>query len=385
MKLKSYVKNLLKDVLSSNSFDYYPDAVIIMDSSSNITFWNERAQQIFGYTQEEMIGRNIAILFDSEIEKIFECVETQKIQVLSSKNHLNEDIFVEISCITIPQEDKTIITARDVTNSQKVIQKLLVEYEASEKINSNKNRFIVSLSSDLKTPLHSLIGFSQGLLDSICGELNEKQAKYVTIINKNANNLLDMVDNLLELSNLEADKPDLNLKVFDLIRTLNPMCEKFKQIAENKSLQFEADFHDIVKRNVYSDETMLCRILLNVLENAVKFTEMGSVRLKILHPDIEIFKGQGLETPENFNDKSYLLFKVTDTGIGLSNDETSVIFDEYSQNYRNSIRKYGGTGLKLALTRKMLIALGGTIWVESEPGQGSTFSFIIPIENQAKT
>lgn len=149
-------------------------------------------------------------------------------------------------------------------------------------------------------------------------------------------------------------------------------------------MEFDTDFNDIVKKNIFSDENMLSRVLLNVLENAVKFTDTGSIRIKVLHPDIETLKSHRFDIPENFNDKSYLLFKVTDTGIGISEEDASLIFEEYSQSDRTLARKYGGTGLKLALTKKILTSLRGNIWLESEPGQGSTFNFIIPTEKLSK-
>lgn len=376
MKLKSLIKNFLP----ANNLDYYPDGVIIIDSLQNITLWNKKAGEIFGYTRQEMAGRNIAILFDAETEKINEAAKHGKIMVLSSKNSLDEPIFVEVACKVLPGRENIMLALRDVTKNQKVIEKLLIEYETASKINNNKSKFIVGLSGDLKTPLHSLIGFSQGLLDGVCGKLTEKQAKYVAIINKNANNLLDIIDTLLELSAVEAGSVETGPKVFDVVKTLNLICGKIRQNAEKKGLQFETDFNDIVRKNIYSDEAMLSRVLASVLENAVKFTEIGSVRIKVLHPDIEILKNQGMEMPQNFNDRSYLMFQVTDTGIGLSEEDMSFVFDEYSRTDRSLVKKYGGTGIKLALAKKTLALLGGAIWVESEPGQGSTFSFIIPAE-----
>jgi len=376
MKLQSLIKNFILP----NDSDYYPDALVVIDNQNNITCWNKKAVEIFGFSKEQMMGRNIAILFDSETEKIHECCKNNRTAVLASKNNLYEIIYVEISCKIIPDQKKILITLRDVTKNQKVMEKLLIEYETATKINNNKNKFIVGLSTDLKNPLHSLIGFSQGLIDGVCGELTDKQEKYVSIINKNANNLLDIVNDFLELSSLEAGNTEFNMKTFDVVKTLNTICEKIRPESEKKGLQFDSDFNDIVKKNIYSDENMLTLVITAVAENAVKFTEMGSVRVKVLHPDLEILKNQGLEVPENYNDKSYLLFKVTDTGIGLSEEDMGMIFDEYSQTYRTLAKKYGGTGLKLALTRKILCALNGTIWLESEPGQGSTFNFAIPIE-----
>lgn len=374
------IKTLIRSFLPVYNFNYLPDGVIIIDQFNNILSWNKKAEEIFGYTKEEMVGRDIAILFDQDIDKIYDSLLTKKTCVLPSKTSSNDDIFVELASKSFEKHKKIIISIRDVTKHQDVIKKLLVEYETAKKINNNKSRFLVGLSSDLKTPIHSLIGFSQGLLDGVCGELTEKQAKYVSIISKNSNNLLELVDNLLDLSAIEIGNIDYNYRVFDLMKTINTISAKVQHLAEAKGLRLEVDLNDLVKKNVYSDENILTKILLNILENAVKFTEIGSVRLKVLHPDEETFKTQCIPMPDEFNDKTYLLFQITDTGIGLTEDEKSIIFDEYSQTDRTIARKYGGTGLKLALARKMLSELDGYIWVESEQGQGSTFSFIIPIE-----
>lgn len=373
------LKNILKDNLLLNRFNNYPDGVIVIDRLDNIVCWNDRAHLIFGYNQGEMTGRNIEILFDGQAEKIHESAKTQKPVVLCSKNNQDEEIFVEVSCRLLARRKETLLTVRDVTNNHKVIEKLLVEYEIASKISNNKNKFIVGLSSDLKTPIHSIIGFSQGLLDGVCGDLNEKQSKYISVINRNANGLLDLIDNLLQLSGIEAGNIELNYRVFDIIKTIYQACDRVRAVAEKKGLDFEVDVSDIAKKNVYSDENMVYRVLLNILENAVKFTESGSVHLKALHPDVETAQIHGIKVEEDYNDRSYLMFRVTDTGIGLAMTDMSVIFDEYSQGDRTIARRYGGTGLKLALSKKILASLNGVIWAESEAGQGSTFSFIIPV------
>jgi hypothetical protein len=376
MVIRSFVRRFS---LVSN-LNNYPDAVIVIDYLNNIKHWNQLASDIFGYTEAEIKGRNIALLFDNEAEKIYKCIKDNSTQVIAAKNYTDYDIYVEISCKDLKKHQLIFITARDVTRNQKVIEKLLIEYEKASKISQNKSLFIASLSNNLKSPVHSVIGFSQGLIDGICGELNEKQLKYVSIINKNANSLLDVVDNLLDLSKMETDLVEADMKVFDVIRTIGVISDKIRIKAEKKNLQFDVDLNDIVKKNIYSDENMLSRVILNVLENAVKFTEMGSIRLKAIHPDIETVKNLGLEINFEFTDKSFLLFSVTDTGIGISEEEITGIFDEYHQTDRNMAKKYGGTGLQLAITKKILALLGGVIWVESEIGQGSTFNFIIPIE-----
>ncbi len=376
MKLDSLIKNFS----FINNFNNYPEAVILIDYSDNILQWNKKACEIFGYTREEMMGRNIAILFDEETEKIHESVKTGKAFVISSKNKADQSLFVDISCGELIKKQKIIVTARDVTRNQRVIEKLLMEYEKASKISVYKSSFITGLSNDFKTPVHSLIGFSQGLLDGICGELNEKQLKYVTIMNKNANSLLELITDFLELSRLESSHIETDIKGFNLVTTINQIIERLQSRIASKGLQLEVDLNDLTRKNVYSDEGLFSKVLTTVLENAVKFTEIGSIRLKIMHPDLELLKFQGIAPPQEFTDKSYTLFTVTDTGIGISEEEKAVIFDEYKQTDRIGAKKHGGTGLKLALVQKILSHLGGAIWLESDLGQGSTFSFVIPVE-----
>jgi signal transduction histidine kinase len=236
------------------------------------------------------------------------------------------------------------------------------------------------LSHELRTPVHSIIGFSQALLDGISGKLAEKQEKYVSIVSKNATSLLTLLNNILDLSKIEAGKMEFNFKNFDVIQLINSVTEITEHFAEDKKLAFSVDLSDVVRRNIYSDENMLRQVLLNILNNAVKFTEIGSVNIKVLHPDLEFLKSHGVTVPFDSTDKSYLMFSVTDTGIGISDEDSKNIFDEYRQFDRSASKKYGGTGLGLAITKKILNNLGGSIWVESEYSQGSTFSVVIPVD-----
>lgn len=379
------INSIVGKISSINNFNNYPDAVIIIDSLNNIKQWNKKACEIFGYNQKEIFGRNIAIIFDSEVEKFQEALKSGQVVVVSAKNSSDEDIFVEISCKDLSKKKKILITARDVTRNQKVIENLLYEYEKAVKISTQKNNFITGLSNEFKAPIHSFLGFSQGLLDQLCGELNEKQFKYVSIMNKNANSLLNLVNDFLELSRLEKEDFTCESKVFDLPETINQVCEKLKIRAEAKGLQFIINTENLSKKNIYSNSEFLGKIIFNLVENAVKFTETGYITIKVQPPEENFVKKRGLRINESFSAKSWLLFSITDTGIGISQEDIDLIFDEYSNLERNLAKKHGGTGFKLALTKKMVSCLGGVIWVDSEPSQGSIFSFAIPVERPANT
>ncbi len=379
------LKTLFKAVRSYECYRDFPDAVIVISYSQNVRFWNKRAKKIFGYTENEILGKNIGLIFSEDSEKIGTVIGKDKPIIFSARTKDDREIFVEISCLDIKENEDILVCVRDVSKNQKILEKLLLEYENSHKIIKNKSSFIADLSNDLRTPMHSIIGFSQALIDGLGGDLNEKQMKYATIIDKNSNCLLALLNNILDLSKIEAGKMEFNFKHFDVIQLIHAVLEQMTPLLKDKKIELSSDLSDIVKRNIFSDENLLRQVLLNILNNAVKFTESGSISLKVMHPDLEFLDYQRIEVPPEYTDKSYLMFSVTDTGIGIAESELNKIFDEYRPIDKNISKKYGGTGLSLAITRKILSELGGIIWVESEQTQGSTFSFIIPVERPKTT
>jgi PAS domain S-box-containing protein len=360
--------------------EVYPDAIIIINAFNDIIGWNRKAEGIFGYVDSEIIGRNISILFDIDVEKIHTSLYEKSSQILIVKNRNGDDLIVEISCNEFNNAGKTIISVKDVTKSQKVIEKLLLEYEKTSKIAKNKNGFIAAYSNDLKNPIHSIISFSQGMIDGVCGQINEKQEKYISIINKNANNLLTLLENMIILSKIEADQVQLEYKVFDITELVESVKNDISHLIQEKNISFDIDFSALERKNIYSDESILRQIILNLCTNAVKFTDIGQIKIVITHPDMETVKNAGLQPIHYFTDKSYILFSVSDTGIGISEEDQQIIFDEYNQSGKTMTKKYGGTGLGLAITKKLTTILGGNIWAKSKFSQGSTFSFIIPTE-----
>lgn len=374
------IKTLFKGTGNFDVFDNFPDAVIVINYQKNITFWNKSAREMFGFTKREVLGRSIGIIFTDEADQIYKNLTDNKSSILCARTKLNQELFVEITCVDSEFREETIISARDVTKNQKIIEKLLLKYEEASKISQNKSSFIASLSHELRTPMHSIIGFSQALLDGLGGTLSEKQEKYISIVSRNANGLLALLNSILDLSKIEAGKMDFNFKTFDVVHLINTVAETINPLVEEKKLDFSMDLSDIVKKNIFSEENMLRQVLLNVLTNAVKFTESGCISLKVVHPDLEFVKLQGIDVPGEYTDKSFLLFSVSDTGIGIAEEDINNIFDEYRQFDRSISKKFGGTGLGLAICKKILNELDGIIWAESELGQGATFSFIIPVE-----
>lgn len=379
------LKTLIKNISNRNITDIYPDAVIIINALNEIVGWNSKSESVFGYVESEIIGRNIAILLDNSIDKIHLSHYEKTSQILNAKTRKGKDIIVEISCSDLKKDGKTLIALRDITKSQSVIEKLLTEYEKASKIAKSKKGLIALYSTELKNPIHSIISFSEGILDGICGTIDEKQHKYISIINNNANNLLTLTENMIYMSRIETDAVKPEYKVFNADELIESVKNDIAHLFEGKKISFEIDLKDLERKSIYSDETLLRQILLNLLTNAVKFTEAGQIKIRLIHPDPETVKNAGISPPQYFTGKSYVLFSVSDTGMGISKEAGKNLFDENNTSNKIMAKKHGGTGLGLVITKKLIGILGGSIWVVGNSDKGSVFKFIIPAERTIKS
>lgn len=228
-----------------------------------------------------------------------------------------------------------------------------------QRANQHKAEFLANMSHELRTPLNSILGFSQLLLEGDGGALTRDQRQDVEIIAQNGQHLLALINDLLDISKLEAGKAQLHRGEVDVEPLISECVESVSSLAKTKKLELTATVSADVGR-VFADGPKLKQVLLNLLGNAIKFTETGSVRL--------IAERQGAE----------LRISVRDTGIGIPPEDTERIFESFQQGKSGISGKYQGTGLGLAICRQLVEMHGGHIWVKSTPGQGSTFTFTIP-------
>ena len=228
-----------------------------------------------------------------------------------------------------------------------------------QRANQHKAEFLANMSHELRTPLNSILGFSQLLLEGDGGILTRDQRQDVDIIAQNGQHLLALINDLLDISKLEAGKAQLHRGEVEVEPLISDCVESVSSLAKTKKLDLSASVAPEVGR-VFADGPKLKQVLLNLLGNAIKFTETGSVRVTA--------ERQGAE----------LRISVRDTGIGVPVDDTERIFDSFQQGKSGISGKYQGTGLGLAISRQLVEMHGGHIWVKSTPGQGSTFTFTIP-------
>ena len=357
------------DILAS-----IPDGVMLVDSNGKIEWINEIIPILLSSPKNDVFKLGLNDIIESGLDLAKQAALSNKSVVGRSKN-----LFLEITAKIA--EDYFVISLRDVTQNYKTVTNIMIEQESSRKINKDKNAFLVKLSNELKSPIHSIIGFSQAMIDGLGGEMSEKQEKYIKIINKNSNEILYLMDKILELSKTEASLFEYELQVFDVTNSIQSVVKKYEQIIKAKGLNLSFHIEDIVKRAIFSDENAFKIILQNILETSINSTDIGSINIRIHHPDLEFVSQQGVEITENTTDKAYLMLKISDTGAGIPDGDVNVIFEPYAQldraNKKNIVRS-----IALASVKNVVKDLKGTIWIESEPMQGTIYNVIIPIEKE---
>jgi signal transduction histidine kinase len=231
-----------------------------------------------------------------------------------------------------------------------------------EAANRHKSEFLANVSHELRTPLNAVIGFSEVLLEKLFGELNDKQNEYVDDILSSGRHLLSLINDILDLSKIEAGHMELELTTFDLPNALDNALVLIRERASRHGVRLERVVDEQLG-DFRGDERKIKQVLVNLLSNAVKFTpEGGKIQVRA-----------GL-------DNGAVKISVSDTGIGIAPEHHETIFEEFRQVGSDYARKREGTGLGLTLTKKFVEMHGGRIWVESEPGKGSTFTFTLPVQ-----
>jgi len=349
--------------------------VIEWDADFRVTEWNPAAEAIFGYRSEEVVGRNASDFILSkalrpEIDARFDHLVQEK----ASEFNINENVTKDgrtILCewVNTPLVDESGIVvggmslARDITERRQA-EELRIAKEAAERASVAKSTFLANMSHEIRTPMNAILGFAQ-LMRRDKG-LSKHQRQQLDIINASGEHLLALINDVLEMSKVEAGRISANLTAFSLHSLLDEMNSLFSLRAEAKGLELRVVCSDEVPRFVVTDENKLRQILVNLLGNAVKFTDTGSIELRV---DVRHEEGGKLR----------LLAEVEDTGRGIAPEDMGRLF-QYFEQAAAGREMETGTGLGLAISREFVHLLGGDIEVESTLGAGSTFKFDITVE-----
>jgi PAS domain S-box-containing protein len=347
------------------------DGVYTVDRQVRVTSWNRGAEDITGYRAEHVLGHPCEEFLahtDEQGNRLCGTPACPLRAVMESRRPISPKAFSERTAdgrvIPIGVTAAPLISAKgEVVGAVEVFRDISREKELMDRIEEAsraKSEFLANMSHELRTPLNSIIGFSEILEDEIFGDLNPKQKEYAQDIQKSGKHLLDLINDILDLSKIEAGKMTLRYSHFSLAQAITDVQAMVWPIVVEKDITLEI-FLDEKLSMIQADEGKFKQILGNLLSNAVKFTPEGgkvTIGAKLVDDLAEI--------------------SVTDTGIGIRPEDQELIFREFWQADSSLSRQYGGTGLGLSLTKRLVEMHGGRIWVESNLGQGTKFSFTIP-------
>lgn len=357
--------------------DMLPDAVLVVAPNGEITDYNEKASKIF--TSETIVNSELLDLFDGGYNMVCDLVKTGASAVVRSRMNEDEQFF-EISAASYGEKGDIIVGVRDVSGSQKILNKLIFEHEYVNKVTKEKNSFLSKIAGELTSPLHSINGFSQALLEGLGGEISEKQEKYLKIINKNSAQLLDLISKIIDYSKVESGIFDYEFKNFDFVDLISKIFNDYRTKAEEKGLVLTVDLNNLLKRNCFNDENLVKTAITLILDNAIASTQNGGVKIEASSPDLEFLEIAGFPIAESANDKSYLMIKITDSGTGLVDNEKDTIFNPYIDVEKAIARKSLARNVAMGLVYNLIRLAKGKIWVETESLKGTSYTFVVPSE-----
>src|SRR6266567_944504 len=353
------------------------DAVIVLDKYNRITDLNPAAQRLLGHTLSELVGQpaaQVASAWPEQVERFGGATEAHEEFVLAVDGTA---CYFDLHLSSLYHQRGSLagrlIVLRDITERKQAMEALEQARAAAEAANQAKSAFLAMMSHEIRTPMNAILGMTGLLLDT---SLSSEQHEYAETVRSSSDALLTIINDILDFSKIEAGKLELERQAFDLRECVESALDLLAARATEKGLDLAYLLDEQVPAAVYGDLTRLRQIVVNLLSNAVKFTEKGEVVLSVEAKEKNDDGRAHME--EHEGGRFYELhFAVTDTGIGISEEGMARLFRSFSQVDASTTRRYGGTGLGLAISKRLAEQMGGSMWVESQPGVGTTFHFTI--------
>ncbi|EFI33284.1 multi-sensor hybrid histidine kinase [Desulfonatronospira thiodismutans ASO3-1] len=402
-------KDFLQQIIDSS-----PNPIFAKDWHGRHTLANTRVAELFGTTKEAMLGKTDYDMTATQEEIQAFLQDDREVMQSGKQKHIPQEPLtdsqgqvrwfqttkVPLMLSHDPKKRQVMGIATDITHRIESEHQVQLAREEAEAANRAKSDFLANMSHEIRTPMNAVIGLSQLLLQT---SLDDRQRDYLNKISNSSRMLLGIINDILDYSKIEAGKLELDMHTFRMDELLDQMKTLFGSTAEDKGLEIIFNISTDVPRILKGDSLRLGQVFTNLLGNAVKFTEKGHVELAVHKSEVRSQesevrdqgtevrsqdlgqgtgdRGQGLEAADRDSESKIvrLLFEIKDTGIGMDDEQVQRLFQPFSQADTSTTRKYGGTGLGLVISHKLVQRMGGTLQVDSTPGQGSRFYFEIDL------
>jgi PAS domain S-box-containing protein len=353
-----------------------PDGLLVVDADGTIRIANAQCERLFGYARDELIGSKVEMLVPDEIRAQHPDLRasfhrTPTTRAMGAKAELRArrndgSLFpVDIGLSPLPGrtggEVQVAVSVRDITERKQAEVELKAAKSKAEEATRMKSMFLANMSHEIRTPMNAIIGLSHLALKT---PLNAKQRDYISKVHNAGTSLLALVNDILDFSKIEAGKLDIETTDFRLDDVVTSVTTVTGQKATDKGLELLAHVAPGIPQVLLGDPLRLGQILTNLVNNAVKFTERGEICVTA-------------EMLQQTGEKCQIKFSVRDTGIGMTEEQSAKLFQPFTQADMSTTRKHGGTGLGLSVCRRLVELMGGDIWLDSRPGEGTTFTFTV--------
>jgi len=352
------------------------DGIWDWDIVQGVSYWNDRFYELIGCARSEFLPTTdnfLNLIHPDDRERFLHHLTAhlkynKKYEIeLRIRHASGKYLYIYTRGKSLRDKEGNVLrmagTATDITERKQIELELEQARATAELANKKKSQFLANVSHELRTPLNAVIGYSEMLENGMAGELTEKQQKYIHNVAVSSRHLLDMVNELLDLSKIEAGKVQLHVEKIHIQTLLDEYLMTFEKLMKDKQVTVSYTIDPDVDY-IEADPIRMRQIFLNLVTNGIKFNRPDGT----LH--IRIFKAA---------DQDAMVCEIEDTGIGISEDKIPELFSEFYQVDNSYARQYEGTGLGLAVTKRLVELHGGTIWVKSRLGEGSTFIFTLPL------
>ena len=340
-----------------------PDALVLCGKDGKIQWVNDVAAEIFETSKMHLLTSNISDFIENPMNLISNSVILHKPVITK---FIGKEIYFDM---TVKEIDEGFVL--DFRDAVQLPALNTSDDEELNNVNREKNKFLLKLANDLKSPIQSIVGFSQAMADGLGGKMSEQQEKYIRIINKNSSDLMYFIAKLLELSQTEASLKEAECKTFDILGLVNSVVRYNEQLYKGKDVRISIRQEADLKKTISSDEEILKNILQDILEVILKSVDMGEIVINISNPDEELISSKGLVPAQ------YVMISLSSSALLLSENDLECMFDPYkiveSSNRKNVLR-----AIVLASVKNMVQALNGIVWVESKILKNTSFNIIIP-------